>query len=352
MSDPTAGPSSRPPTARIRPLRIRRAPARPGPPTAECVPSQDVRTRPPEQEQVRTRQLRAGAMAIEQSRPSQRLRAPADSNVLEVGAGCGPITRYLGETGAQIDALEPVLPRARVARERTRDLGNVEVFCGNFEDVPPDPVYDLVIVVGVLEYVGGGEAEPEPYLGFLRECRTRLRPGGCLVLAIENKLGVKYLTGTGEDHSGRIFHSVEDYPRLGPARTFSSTALLDMMTACDFSPRLFGVFPDYKTGRRYRVRACGLVLPHDSGVTGAGMGSFWPDDSGGRPSVLELGLGVRIRSGRSPGGSRTPSRAPWWCAWSTSPRRGSGPTETPGPPWSGPGPSADSSARRRPSSRR
>lgn len=177
------------------------------------------------------------------------LEIPSDATVLEVGAGCGPITRYLGETGAQVDSLEPVLPRARVARERTRDLSNVEVFCGNFEDVPIEPTYDLVVVVGVLEYVGGGRADPEPYLRFLRECRSRLRPGGTLVLAIENKLGVKYLTGTGEDHSGRIFHSVEDYPRLGPARTFSATALLELTRTTGFSPRLLGVFPDYKHTR-------------------------------------------------------------------------------------------------------
>ena len=101
----------------------------------------------------------------------------------------------------------------------------------------------------MLEYVGGGGADLEPNLHFLRECHTRLRPGGTLLLAIENKLGVKYLTGTGEDHSGRIFHSVEDYPRLGPARTFSATALLDLVETSGFSPRLFGVFPDYKHTR-------------------------------------------------------------------------------------------------------
>ena len=177
------------------------------------------------------------------------LDIPADAAVLEVGAGCGPITRYLGETGAQVDAVEPVLPRARVGRARTRDLPNVEVFCGNLEDVPTDPGYDLVVVVGVLEYVGNGEPDREPYLNFLRECRTRLRPGGSLVLAIENKLGVKYLTGTGEDHSGRMFDSVEDYPRGSPARTFSATALLDLVADGGFSPRLFGVFPDYKHTR-------------------------------------------------------------------------------------------------------
>lgn len=174
---------------------------------------------------------------------------PADARVLEIGAGCGPITRYLGETAAVVDSVEPVLPRARVARERTRDLPNVQVFAGNFEDVPEEPAYDVVVIVGVLEYVAAGAADDAPYLAFLGEARRRLRPGGSLLLAIENKLGVKYLTGTGEDHSGRIFDSVEDYPRGAPARTFSATALCNLVERAGFSPSLLGAFPDYKNTR-------------------------------------------------------------------------------------------------------
>jgi SAM-dependent methyltransferase len=177
------------------------------------------------------------------------LEIPASARVLEIGSGCGPITRYLGETGALVDSVEPVLPRARVGAARTRDLTNVEVFCGNLEDVPSEATYDLVVVVGVLEYVGDGGRDHGPYLQFLRECRTRLSPGGSLVLAIENKLGVKYLTGTGEDHSGRLFDSVEDYPRGTRARTFSASALLGMVSSSDFHPQLYGVFPDYKHTR-------------------------------------------------------------------------------------------------------
>jgi SAM-dependent methyltransferase len=174
---------------------------------------------------------------------------PTDARILEIGAGCGPITRYLGETAAVVDSVEPVLPRARVARERTRDLANVQVFAGNFEDVPDEPAYDIVVIVGVLEYVASGASDEAPYLAFLGEARRRLRPGGSLLLAIENKLGVKYLTGTGEDHSGRIFDSIEDYPRGAPARTFSSTALCDLVERAGFTPSLLGAFPDYKNTR-------------------------------------------------------------------------------------------------------
>ena len=93
-----------------------------------------------------------------------------------------------------------------------RDLSNVEVFVGSLDDVPAEPVYDLVVVVGVLEYVGEGSADLGPQRAFLRQIEGVLRPGGSLLLAIENKLGVKYLAGAGEDHTGKVYDSVEGYP--------------------------------------------------------------------------------------------------------------------------------------------
>src|ERR1039457_7395583 len=52
---------------------------------------------------------------------------PGD-RVLELGCGCGAITRYLGEMGANVVAVEGSLSRARVAADRCRDLANVSVF--------------------------------------------------------------------------------------------------------------------------------------------------------------------------------------------------------------------------------
>lgn len=178
------------------------------------------------------------------------LDLPADAKVLEIGAGCGAITRYLGETCAVVDALEPTLARARVAAARTAELPGVTVFSGEVSDVPDEPVYDVVVVVGVLEYVGGGGRDRAPYLTFLEELRRRLRPGGQLVVAIENPLGVKYLAGAPEDHSGEVFHSVEGYPVDGPARTFNRRRLQELAADAGFaSSYVLGAFPDYKLTR-------------------------------------------------------------------------------------------------------
>lgn len=171
---------------------------------------------------------------------------PPGSSILEIGSGCGGVTRYLGEVGATVDALEPMPSRALAARERTRDLPGVEVFVGELADLPEEPSYDLVVVVGVLEYVGLGTIDPGPYVEFLSGIRKRLNPGGSLVLAIENQFGVKYLVGAPEDHTSQVFDSIEGYPRGERARTFSKSTLLGMAADAGLMGTTLAAFPDYK----------------------------------------------------------------------------------------------------------
>lgn len=177
--------------------------------------------------------------------------------VLEVGAGCGAMSRYLAEVCPSVDALEPVEARAAVAARRLRDLPGARVFVGELEDLPDEPSYDLIVVIGVLEYVGGGTADRAPYLAFLDQIRRRLLPGGRLLLAIENKLGVKYLAGAPEDHSDRAYDSLEGYPVGAPARTFDRGALASLFADAGLAPTFFSAFPDYKLTRV--VMADGLM---------------------------------------------------------------------------------------------
>ena len=178
------------------------------------------------------------------------LHLPRSATVLEVGAGCGAITRYLGEACAMVDALEPSLDRARVARLRSADLSTVEVFVGGIAQLPIGPAYDVVVVVGVLEYLGSGTADAEPYLESLARLRSVLRDGGTMIIAIENRLGVKYLAGAPEDHSGRVYDSIEGYMRgAGKARTFSRAKLEELLAQAGFTFSVLSAFPDFKLAR-------------------------------------------------------------------------------------------------------
>ena len=56
---------------------------------------------------------------------------PDSSNVLEIGSGCGILTRWFGENFQTVDAFEGNRERSQITRYRTKDLDNVQVYCGN-----------------------------------------------------------------------------------------------------------------------------------------------------------------------------------------------------------------------------
>jgi GT2 family glycosyltransferase/2-polyprenyl-3-methyl-5-hydroxy-6-metoxy-1,4-benzoquinol methylase len=173
-------------------------------------------------------------------------REQLQGKVLEIGAGCGAISRVLGEFGAQVTALEPVYSRARICAERTRDLQNVRTICDSLARFQSEEKFDAVVVIGVLEYATA-YGEFSSFEGFLKRCRSFLKEDGRLFLAIENQLGVKYLTGTPEDHLGISFIGVNDaYPAPG-VKTFSKQELLRLLTRSGFvKAEVYAPFPDYK----------------------------------------------------------------------------------------------------------
>ncbi|TFZ05158.1 class I SAM-dependent methyltransferase [Ramlibacter henchirensis] len=171
----------------------------------------------------------------------------AGKEVLEIGAGCGAITRYLGEAGAGVLALEGSLRRAGIARSRTRGLANVEVLAETFDDFRLEHRFDVVTLIGVLEYANLYVGGADPFLAMLRRARSLLKPDGRLLLAIENKVGLKYFAGAREDHVGIVGYGIEDrYTDDGP-RTFGHVELKQLLTRAGFNASsLFSPLPDYK----------------------------------------------------------------------------------------------------------
>lgn len=170
------------------------------------------------------------------------------SNVLELGCGCGAITRYLGENYHKVDSVEGSFARAEIARARSRDLDNVKIYCSDIKKLEFDPVYDIVTLIGVLEYAPAYFFEDKsPCLALLKIARSALKPNGILIVAIENKLGIKYWNGSPEDHTGIVYDGINDYPKEKTPVTFSRYELSNLLKSAGFNDCCFNYcFPDYK----------------------------------------------------------------------------------------------------------
>ena len=168
-------------------------------------------------------------------------------SILEIGSGCGAITRYLGETATSVLALEGSRRRAHISRTRTRDLHNVEVFCDEFSAFKTPNQFDAVTLIGVLEYAHMFIADEQAALRMLEKTTALLNESGCLIIAIENQLGLKYFAGAPEDHLGIPVLGIEDQYIAKGVRTYGKQALTQMLQQAGYqSIEFLHPFPDYK----------------------------------------------------------------------------------------------------------
>ncbi len=207
-------------------------------------------------------------------RPMARLFEGA--KILEIGAGCGAITRYLGEQGGEVLALEGSPRRARIAASRCRDLPNVAVACDRFDAFDPKQRFDVITLIGVLEYArlytGGADAVQET----LRKAFSLLSDDGVLIVAIENQLGLKYFAGVHEDHLGRAMAGIQDHYDAEGVVTFGKGELDARLRRAGFATVEFALpFPDYK------LPQC-VVLP-----------SGYAEDNGGFDAASLAGQATR-----------------------------------------------------------
>ncbi len=168
-------------------------------------------------------------------------------HILELGCGCGAITRYLGETRAAVVGIEGSQRRAEIAAERCRDLSNVRIFCDNIAEFRTDEKFDYVTLIGVLEYAPLFIDSDDP-VNFCLECaRSFLKDDGLLIIAIENQLGLKYFNGCTEDHLGVPYYGIHDLYTSKTPVTFGRKELSSHLYRTGFeSLRFFYPFPDYK----------------------------------------------------------------------------------------------------------
>jgi len=170
-----------------------------------------------------------------------------NASLLEIGAGCGALTGLFCDKLKKAVAIELTKERAEIIKKRYSDKENLKVLAGNFNDLPLKDKFDYITLIGVLEYQGRYTKGENPYLNFLKNVKKYLKKNGKLLIAIENKIGLKYLAGGREDHYGSLFESIENYPSYDGIKTFTKEELLQLLKEAGFNKlKFYYPYPDYK----------------------------------------------------------------------------------------------------------
>lgn len=175
---------------------------------------------------------------------------PISSNekVLEIGSGCGAITGDLARRAGSVTCIELSKKRSTINATRHMDCDNLTIMVGNFETIEPNLTekYDVITLIGVLEYSGAYLTSEHKHHSMLNRLKEHLAPGGRIVIAIENRLGLKYFAGCKEDHTGQYFGGIQGYAKEQGVRTFSKDQLELLIHECGLSTKFYYPYPDYK----------------------------------------------------------------------------------------------------------
>jgi hypothetical protein len=183
--------------------------------------------------------------------------------VLDLGAGWGQIARPLARQRPVV-ALEPVAERLAFIQAAARQdglAGNMAFVEADYFEVAFESRFAAITAIGVLEWAGAFQNHADPQerqRAFLRKARGELAAGGCLVVGIENRLGLKYLLGCPDDHLG-VPHVASLPAPLARRRwtatsghtlqsfTYSQAELAALLREAGFARAdFFAAFPDYK----------------------------------------------------------------------------------------------------------
>lgn len=168
---------------------------------------------------------------------------------LEIGSGCGAVTGTLASKVKNVTCIDLSKKRSSINAYRNKKKDNITIKIGNFEDVEKglNEKYDVITLIGVFEYGAAYISSKNPYEEFLKIIMRHLKDDGRIIMAIENKLGLKYFAGCQEDHFGGYFTGIENYQGRDGVRTFTKKGLEKIFEKVGLKEtEFFYPYPDYK----------------------------------------------------------------------------------------------------------
>ncbi|NKB20028.1 MAG: methyltransferase domain-containing protein [Alphaproteobacteria bacterium] len=186
-----------------------------------------------------------------------------NSVVLDYGAGWGNTSYTFSKYCKQVIALDADFDRLHLANRHFayRGANNVQtIYGGTSWDLPfADATFDIVVFNGVLEWMPlSMEGVPtDVHRRVLGEINRVLKPGGSVMISIENRFGYRHLMGNKDYHCGGL--------RWAP-----------------FLPRaLANLYSQFWLGRPYRAWFHSYNILHellaDCGYEGTKIYSYYPD---------------------------------------------------------------------------
>lgn len=136
-----------------------------------------------------------------------------DADILEIGGNYGEITEELCRKGKTI-TVEPDTSKAELIYERLKKVSNLEIISKKLNEIKFEKSFDYITLIGCLENIdslyGEYKDSSEAFFELLKYLKTLLKPSGKILLAFDNKYGIKYWAGAVNNRDENAYKAVFD----------------------------------------------------------------------------------------------------------------------------------------------
>lgn len=161
-----------------------------------------------------------------------------DETVLEIGAECGALTTYLADSAHHVTCLEESEEMMKVNQARHSNYINISYVHGNVvENITQiKEKYDMITIIGGTLKLN---------LELLQKISCLIKPKGKLIIAMNNKFGLKYWAGC-QDKEYSYYEWMEDERKSYSSRFMSKNELEYLVAESHIGAyEFYYPYPDY-----------------------------------------------------------------------------------------------------------
>lgn len=168
------------------------------------------------------------------------------SRILEIGGNMGELTGYLCDKGDSVISIEHNIMRANIIRFRCRNYKNLEVKDVSYKDIQNLGKFDYIIIHNSFGYLKKYFSSSNIYVDFLKLLFNTLDSGGTILLAVNNRIGMKYLSGAVEELTKKLYTGINGFDGYERVRTFSKSELSILFKEAGINNyKFYYPFPNY-----------------------------------------------------------------------------------------------------------
>ena len=170
-----------------------------------------------------------------------------DSRLLEVGGEYGALTGLFCDRCASVTCLTDSGSAAELVVQRYKRFSNLTVTENESLLFQNHEQFDYIVIVGQLEYAGDGSKGKKEYVDYLTKWTALLKQGGTLLLAVENRYGIRYFCGERDPFTNLPFAGLNRYPDGSPAYPLSRQELIEIVEELpNMKYKFYYPVPDYR----------------------------------------------------------------------------------------------------------